>query len=133
MMVTLWEIALVAFCVLCGMVTAYLLGMIKRLTSTIESINSLVGENSARIGSILENVDRITVDARDAVDKVGGAVSGVSGIVSTVKEPVTPKRALDAKKAFEYASFAVAAVRFLSDQRRKAKRRKERRESSKAA
>ena len=82
----LWEVILIIICVSFVAITVYLIMTITRLGKVLDSVSSILADNSKSIESILQNIDTITSDTKKVSANVSETVDKVTGVTKKVTE-----------------------------------------------
>jgi len=86
---------------------------LRKVMTTIDSVNELVAKNTQQLTTIISDVSNITTDANNIVSKVTGTVSGINKVVDNVNKQSTVDAISSAKKAFDAAKFAWGGIQFM--------------------
>ena len=113
----LWEAILLIACVLLTALTVSLMSALKKITQTVENLDKLIEQNTAKIGSITANIDQVTADAKNVTGKISGTVEGIDKIVSAVRSENAPDNAVNIKRILEVGSYVWSAYRFIQERR----------------
>ena len=130
------DISLIAVCAVLVVLIIYLIITVRKLSSTISSLNILLRgieditqENTQNINSIMENFEQISTDAKEITNKVNNSIKGIEHAIKTPLDDPNGvmQGAMKVKKyyhTFRNVMFAAMVVKdFLSD-RKKRKRKK---------